>query len=344
MLVREVKHIARQWIAQEAQKLPGMLGAFYHGSINWSPDESAFSSTSDVDLVVITEPGNLKPGKLVFNNLILDISYMPEAAFRDPQDVLTTYYLAGSFAKSPLFEAKSNQLSAVHTEVVNQYAHRSWVIKRCENACQNCMRYFQRFDQASSLDEKVSTWLFARGVMAHVLLTAGLKNPTVRRRYVDVKALLRHYGALDYHEQLLHLSGFDVITPGQAKGHLLALGEIFDNARSARKSSYRFSSDISDAGRVLAVDGSAELIEAGYHREAMFWIVATFARCMHILTRYGNPPVGKTATERFDDLLADLGLESEAAFDRSNEMALDFLPSLREQSFRLMRLNPEIAG
>ena len=35
---------------------------------------------------------------------------------------------------------------------------------------------------------------------------------------------------------------------------------------------------ITPAARPIAIDGSRELIEAGAHREAVFWIVATFAR------------------------------------------------------------------
>jgi hypothetical protein len=53
----------------------------------------------------------------------------------------------------------------------------------------------------------VTAWLFATGVTTHVLLVAGLKNPTVRQRYVATRELLADYGRVDFYETLLELLG-----------------------------------------------------------------------------------------------------------------------------------------
>jgi hypothetical protein len=44
-----------------------------------------------------------------------------------------------------------------------------------------------------------------------------------------------------------------------------------------------FASDISYIARPISIGGSRELIERGYHREAVFWMVATYSRCQKML-------------------------------------------------------------
>ena len=46
---------------------------------------------------------------------------------------------------------------------------------------------------------------------------------------------------------------------------------------------FLFSGDITPQARGVAIGGSQALIDRGDHRDAMFWIVATFARCHAIL-------------------------------------------------------------
>jgi hypothetical protein len=69
----------------------------------------------------------------------------------------------------------------------------------------------------------------------------------------------------------------------RAEHHLGALAAAFDAAAAARRTPFVFAADISDLGRPIAIDGSRELIEGGSHREAVFWMVATYARCQKVL-------------------------------------------------------------
>jgi len=71
-----------------------------------------------------------------------------------------------------------------------------------------------------------------------------------------------------------------------------------------------FSSAIAPDARPVAIDASRDLIRAGLHSEAVFWIVATFARCHKILAVDAPPDVQRALAPAFDDLLADLGITS----------------------------------
>ena len=59
-----------------------------------------------------------------------------------------------------------------------------------------------------------------------------------------------------------------------------ALEAAFDAAQAALSAPYPFAADLAADARPVAIDGSLELIAAGLQREAVFWIVATYSRCL----------------------------------------------------------------
>ncbi len=101
--------------------------------------------------------------------------------------------------------------------------------------------------------------LFAAGITAHILLVAGLRNPTVRARYVAVRELLADYGHVEFHEALLELLGSARISRERVSQHLAPLTEIFDAARRAIRTPFPFATDISDSGRRIAINDGFEL-------------------------------------------------------------------------------------
>ena len=131
-----------------------------------------------------------------------------------------------------------------------------------------------------------------------------------RRRYVAARALLEECGHLDFHEALLELLGCARMSRAQAEHHLAALTDAFDATKAMVKTPFFFASDISDIARPIAIDGSRELIERSQHREAVFWIVATYCRCQKVL--HHDAPAGMK--DDFDHgyrlLLGDLGITS----------------------------------
>lgn len=185
-------------------------------------------------------------------------------------------------------------------------------------------------------------WLFPTGVTTHVLLTAGLGNPTVRLRYLAVGTLLADYGLAGFTEELLALLGCGHLTGERVERHLAAMTAVFDDAAAVARTPFPFASDISAAARPIAVDGGRDLIAGGHHREAVFWIVATYARCLTILA--GDAPAATRARHEpgFAALLADLGVADPAALGRRARETLDFLPRLREVTEAILAANPGI--
>ena len=185
MIVSRAKDVARQWVIEQVSEVPGFAGAFFHGSINWLPENVTFPATSDVDvMVVFADPPPLKLGKFIYHDVMLEVSYLPGGQLQSPELVLSQSHMAGSFWAPSIIADPSGQLAMIHEVVSSNFTKRQWVTKRCEHARDKVLRNLQRLDASASapFHDQVLAWLFGTGVTTHMLLVAGLKTPTVRRR------------------------------------------------------------------------------------------------------------------------------------------------------------------
>ncbi len=176
----------------------------------------------------------------------------------------------------------------------------------------------------------------------HVLLAAGLKNPTVRRRYVAAKELLAEYGHSAFYPSLLELLGCAHLSRVQIEEHLTALADVFDVAKAVVKTPFFFAADISNLARPVVIDGSRELIEQGHHREAIFWMVATYSRCQIVFHHDAPPEMRDQFSPGYRRLLADLGITSFADLQQRSEQVRLWLPRVWEVAEAIMVANPDI--
>jgi hypothetical protein len=344
MLLRHAKETARQWVMEVASKAPGFCGAFYHGSTNWLAEDAILPPASDLDIMVVTadpEPP-AKLGKFLYQGVLLEASYISSDQLPSADVILGLSHLAGSFRTPGIIADPSGHLTRLQAAVSQEYARRPWVYRRCEHARDKILGNLQGLAGAELFHDQVLCWLFATGVTTHVLLVAGLKNPTVRRRYLTVRELLASYDRGEFYEALLELLGCARMSRARVEHHLAALAAVFDTAKSVLQTPFPFASDISDLARPIAIDGSRELIERGDHREAIFWIVATYARCQKVL--YHDAPVATQDrfTSGFRELLGDLGITSTADLRQRGEQVRQFLPRLWEEAEAILAANPEI--
>jgi hypothetical protein len=344
MLVKDAKAIARQWVAEKARGIPGFSGAFYAGSTSWLPDDAILPATSDLDLWVVLEDPNPpeKLGKFIYRDVLLEVSYVARDQLASPEAILGDYHMAGCFRTPGVIEDPSGQLTKLQAAVAKDYAKRRWVLQRCQDAKGRILRNLQGLNESNPFHDQVTSWLFATGVTTHVLLVAGLKNPTVRRRYIAARELLANYDRLDFYEALLELLGCAQMSRARAEQHLTALAEVFDAAKTVVKTPFAFAADLSDIARPVAIDGSRELIEGGYHREAIFWMVATYARCQKVLYHDAPSEQRDAFSPGFRQLTADLGITSFADLQQRGEQVRSFLPRVWELAEAIVAANPRI--
>ncbi|MBB3109128.1 hypothetical protein FHS18_001180 [Paenibacillus phyllosphaerae] len=343
MNLHSARQAAQNWVHQEAVKLDGYMGAYYAGSTIGLPDEAALPVGSDVDIMVVlrTSVPAVKLGKFRYEGVLLEVTYLEWGQLADVTGILSSYHLAGSFRLNTIIHDPSGELTKVQEAVARQWTERSWVERRCEEARLRAESVLQSIQPSSSWPQQVMGWLFGTGVLTHVLLVADLRNPTVRLRYVAVRQVLERHGYAALYEGLLDLLGCRTMTPERAGAQVEALEDTFDAAVKAAKTPFFFSSDISSAARPIAIDGSYELIKAGDHREAIFWITATFARC-HLILEADAPELVLRYRPPFDALLADLGIQSSEELLRRAQQALSFIPIIETAAEQIMNANPDI--
>ncbi|SEN06796.1 hypothetical protein [Paenibacillus sp. OV219] len=339
MKVGIARQIASEWFHTHASTAPEFIGAYFSGSTVEMPDDALLPAASDIDLIVVTEEAEppLKLGKFISNGALLEVTYLAWRQLSSYEEVLTNYHLAGSFRVNTIIADPSGNLRELQKQVASRFADEYWVRKRCEDVLSKIRNGLQQnLPSSAPLETRVNSWLFPTGVMTHLLLVAALRNPTVRCRYAAVREVLETNDCLSVHEELLALLGCGQLSAARIQQHVLALADTFDIAASIAKTPFFFSSDITPASRHIAIDGSLELIESGLHREAVFWIAATFARCHAILSADAPQELLQRCLPAFEALLADLGARTDVERRSRADAALRYLPKLQRTAERIM--------
>lgn len=344
MLVQEARDRAREWVAAEAAGQPGFVGVVCHGSTNWLPDDAVFPAASDFDLLVFWNGDELpaKPGKVLHNGVLLEPTYLSSEEIASPEEVLGSCHLAGSFRAPHILADPVGVLGNLQVEVARGYAQSQWVMVRCERAMETVRNVLTALKESAPLHNQVTSVHFAAGITTHVLLSAGLRNPTVRKRYAAVRELLIEYGFPEFYEKLLELGGMAHQSRQDVVRHLEALAEAYDAAKTFLRTPYRFAADLTEASRPVVIDGSRELIALGLHREALFWMVAVYCRCRHVLAQDAPADIFARHDVGFQRLVEDIGLSTFA--DRKERAAKieDMLPRVWEVATAIRDANPAV--
>ncbi|MEU9891778.1 hypothetical protein [Sphaerisporangium sp. NPDC051011] len=365
MKVRHARAVAARWVREHASTAPDFAGAFLSGSSVWLPEDAELPAASDIDVMVVTTAPRppAKLGKFSWDGVLLEVTYLTWNEIPSAEAVLADYHLAGCFRTRTVLADPTGRLTDLHERCATRYAERPWVLRRCAAARARIVDGLgalrtargpgtmgaRTADGPGALragdppHDQVTAWLFPTGVTTHVLLTAGLRNPTIRLRYLAARTLLEEYGHADVHEELLALLGCADMTRRRAGEHLRAMTAAFDAAAQVAATPFFFSSDITPAARPIAVDGGQALIDRGDHREGVFWTAATYARCLKILA-HDAPETYATFTPGFAALRADLGIPTPTALTRRAQDVLTFLPRLWKVTEAILDANPDVRG
>jgi hypothetical protein len=343
MNVGDAQAVASRWVTEHAARAANFAGAFLSGSSIWLPADAELSVASDVDLMVVTTDAEApaKLGKFAREGILIEVTYLSWDQLPSAEAILASYHLAGSFRKNTIIADPTGRLAELQAATITEYARRPWVRRRCENAEQRIIDGLGMLEHSEPLHDQVTAWMFPTGVTTHVLLTAGLRNPTVRLRYLATRELLIEYGHPELYEELLQLLGCAHLTAERVEHHLHAMTEASDATVPLVRTPFFFASDITARARPIAVNGSRELITQGWHREAVFWIVATYARCLKILAA-DAPATQANYTPGFQELIGDLDIASPADLAPRAREVLDYLPHLRKVTEAILAANPGI--
>jgi hypothetical protein len=341
--ISQAKTIARQWLAEHATSQAGFVGALVHGSAAYLAEDATLAATSDLDILIILD-GALpaqKVGKLRYQNLVLEVSPVAYAEVATPAQILASSHYAGSFRAGAILADPTDQLYSLCQIVAANFTKRSWVQRRCEHVEQKIHTNLTNLEHANELHDQVASWLFATGLTTHLILVAGLQNPTVRQRYLATRELLTRYRLADCYPSLLDLLGGSHLSQQRISYHLEQLAELFDTASRVIRSPLPYAADISGIGRPIAIDGSTTLIQQGNHHEALFWLAATYTRCINVL-HLDAPDLIQHYRPRFLGFLEDLNISSVHDLRTRRAHLITILPEVWGIAQRVMQANQEI--
>lgn len=344
MKIGTARRIAAEWVRKFAANKSSFRGAYFAGSTIELPEDAELPAASDVDVMIVLDEdaAPLKLGKFFYQDVLIEASYLSWKELVPVEQVMTSYHLANSFRRNTIIEDPTGHLHRLQKETASRFAEREWVLKRCGDAKQRIVSGLNSIDEAAPWHDQVTSWLFPTGVTTHVLLVAALKNPTIRLRYLAVRNVLNSYGQDAIYTDLLTLLGCEQLSSERVEMHLDELAFTYDKAASLAKTPFFFSSEITQETRQIAIDGSRELIRSGFHREAVFWIAAVYARCHKILAADASPEVQEALAPAFEALLEDLGIASSSDLLRRREKVFRFLPKLMDTAEAIMNENPFI--
>lgn len=368
------REVVAAWVAAQAVADPAFRGAFYTGSITALPDHAPVPRTSDVDVTVVVAAAALdhRKGKRLVDGLLVDASYLDEAALADPARVATSFVYAPSFRGGQVVADPTGHLGRLEAAISPGFAAPAAVRARTADVHRRIRARLTALDPDAPWADLVLTWLFPTTLTAVAALVAASRPPTVRQRYLRARDVVP---AADY-ERLLALLGCADVPPELVERHLDAVTARFDEtaallaappagaaapaapagtaasagaaapadsaaedgapaapsagpcspagavaptgsalpagppvqatpAPPADAPPLPYAADLTAAARPVAIDGSRALVAAGDHREAVFWIVATAARCQAALTARA-PHLARDHEPGFRALVADL--------------------------------------
>lgn len=326
MRVGAARAVAVDWVRERMRSDPSVEGALFSGSTVGLPDDAVLPASSDVDVLLVRGSPGAKVGKFVHRGVLLEVSAVTWAQVGGPEDVLGSWVFAPMFRTDAVIADPSGRLAAVRRRVAAGFADPEWLRRRCAGVRRRVEDGLRVLDAGAPLADQVLAWVFPTSLLAVWPAVAGLVDPTVRRRYVRASEVLADHGFGGRYPELLATLDGGGVGAGRAREHLAGLAVVFEEVAGLPREGFVFGADLGAAGRPVVFDGCAELVAAGRHREAMFWVVVTYARCLAVVAAVA-PQRERLVRPGFEAVLADLQVASAADRRRRADAVLASLPA-----------------
>jgi len=152
---------------------------------------------------------------------------------------------------------------------------------------------------------------------------------------------MKNQGRQNLHESMLQVYGFQSINQVDVERHFQDLTNTFDYALEIIRSP-SMADFISPLARPVVIDGSRELINDGFHREAMIWIVSMRTICQQTILQDAPADEQKKYSEQYEKLLAELGFRSPDDFPKRENDSKRLLDEVMQLADQIVETNEKI--
>ena len=270
------KVIARKWVHEHAREVPGLQGVIFGGSVNVWPDTAEYDPLSDIDLWhLVSEDvsSTVRQRKLMYEGVLLEPAYLGYRPFQDAETVLASWVFAGHLAVPSVIFDPAGRLLSVQRTVAEEYAKPARIRQRC-NAIETELHttWFPRLSTGTSLVDRMFAFGYVVTTLQQLPLIASLKLPTIRKSGMLFTQMLSAAGQERLSEKRLELLGSAGLSRDSVESLLDSCVAAYDRALEVHRKPTPFDYDLSPEARPFAIGGSRDLIDRGYHREALLWI------------------------------------------------------------------------
>lgn len=325
---------AADWVQSEAAQMPGYCGAYLSGSVLERGMDEVWPQDSDVDVVLVFD-GALpaKIGKFRRDGVLLEITGMRRDDFADDASVLSTHYLAFALNGGQVLDDPQGLLIPLARRVQAEFWKEEWLLRRVETTAAIALRHISGMTQAAAPEDVLMRCCFGPSAIALPVLAAAGKNCTVRKRLPKARKVLQAYGFDSFAAELEAALGCRGMRTEALLPHMDALERVFEIAMQTEGPSadYAFRSDIRPDAKAVAVGGTRELILGENPADGVFWLSATFARCMTIL-HMDDIKAYEACLPDMHALMETLGVADAEAVAARQQLALSTLEKAKEIS------------
>lgn len=322
MNVEQVVAHAREWAESHSPEIPGFRGAHLKGSILDLPGGATFPAYRDVDinLVISGRPRGVQFEEISYQGLIFDCAFYSADFYASPEAILASGAIAPNLTRltrGTLLVDPEGLLAGLQAAVAREYDRRPWVEARCAEKKARISEHLDRLAAAAAPEERARHLWFLVLELTAIVALASLKPPTHRRALVRMRKLLLRHGRPDLHEATLDLLGLAPVGRAEAETALAECASLFDRAIEVQ----REEPCLKPHTRPNVIDASQEMIEAGDHREAMYWIYAQMIRAITVIQAWGSAEDRKWSWNSAAQLLTRMRVTAPGAAEELHHRA-----------------------
>lgn len=251
---------------------------------------------------------------------MLDVAFGARGEY-EATAVLANPRLAPHLANGNILADPTGLLGEIHQVVAREYGRRRWVQARCQwekDLAQTTIK---------QPDFTALTLSFTLMYLGGLLAVASLRIPTHRRSLIVMKEILQAQKRPELHQTALQILGSVHLARSQVESYLPDIAVAFPQAVAI----YR--TPIPYVGYKLRPHllpyyqaASQEMIDEGYHQEAMQWILHAYY-LLNIVFQNDATAIEKAVfAGKFHQLLADLGLAENRQLAAQREKLHQLLP------------------
>ena len=273
MYVSQVVELVEKWVEVHGCKIPDFAGAYLIGSVNFMAPDEHFPGNSDVDIHIVLHQGVPKPVLDVhYKDLMLECGFRDIASYDDLEEALSSLDIASNLVTGHILSDPTGILHRAHQAVAAEYRRRKWVFARWKKSQDWVTGSLKRLEEVVDVFEQAAMMYVTLMNLGGSIAAAFLAPPTNRKSLILMRQLLQPQNRTDLSDKALTILGSAHLSKEQVETHLHTTAAAFDRALEvlctpAPLMDWKMHPHV----RPYLVGGVQEMIDAGFHREAMGW-------------------------------------------------------------------------